>query len=226
MMTPEKLLSYELDLFKDLRPDDFSGADVLVREVSFETWQTVFDQKDTSNDLYVLISGHIVAMFLSAEGKEIIFSRFPNGGYFGELAALDGAPRSLAVVAKSESRVLVVKREFFLWMYNNIPTFHNRIVQGLINSVRALTDRQMEIATLTVEERVAGFLFRFAAERNALRQTLLTDVPTHAEIAASVGANREMVSRAVSKLNKRGLIQSSRQQLTILDADALSAYVI
>ena len=51
---------------------------------------------------------------------------------------------------------------------------------------------------------------------------IIENAPTHAEIAGSVGANREMVSRSISRLVKGGVIKSARQKIEILDPEALS----
>jgi len=223
MMRPEDLLAYDLPLFEGVRPDDLSGITLGVTEHALSPWQTVFDQDDDSYDLYFLLSGALLAVFWTDQGREIVFSRFPIGAYFGELAAFDGVPRSLAVVAKTDARVLAMKRDSFLQLFHTVPVVRDRIVQNLVDRVRMLTQRNMEMTTLSVEQRVAKYLIRLAVESEKLHENaLITDAPTHAEIAASIGANREMVSRSISKLVRRGVIKSSRQRIEILDPDALS----
>ncbi|MFG5384762.1 MULTISPECIES: Crp/Fnr family transcriptional regulator [unclassified Yoonia] len=222
-MNAEQLLSYNLPLFEGLSPADLSGINLNFSEQKLAAWQTVFDQQDPSFDLYFLLSGSILAVFWTDEGREIVFSRFPEGAYFGELAALDGIPRSLAVFAKTEARVLSLKRDSFLAMFNNVPLVRDRITQQLVARIRTLTERNMEMTTMSVEQRVGTYLLRLAAEHGKLASgAVINNAPTHAEIAGSIGANREMVSRSISKLVKRGAIKSSRQRIEILDLDALS----
>ena len=222
-MTPEKLLSYGLPLFDGVTAATLGAVPLDVSEQKLEPWQTIFDQEDDSYDLYFLLSGSLLAVFWTDQGREIVFSRFPIGAYFGELAAFDGTPRSLAVVARTEARVLAMKRQSFLQLFNDIPMIRERITHSLVARIRTLTDRNREMTTLSVEQRVASYLLRLAAEQDKLTAgAVITDAPTHAEIAGSIGANREMVSRSVSKLAKRGVIKSARQQIVILDAKALS----
>ncbi len=222
-MNAEQLLSYNLPLFEGLSPVDLSGINLNFSEQKLAAWQTVFDQQDPSFDLYFLLSGSILAVFWTDEGREIVFSRFPEGAYFGELAALDGIPRSLAVFAKTEARVLSLKRDSFLAMFNSVPLVRDRITQQLVARIRTLTERNMEMTTMSVEQRVGTYLLRLAAEHGKLASgAVINNAPTHAEIAGSIGANREMVSRSISKLVKRGAIKSSRQRIEILDLDALS----
>ncbi|MEM8536679.1 MAG: Crp/Fnr family transcriptional regulator [Pseudomonadota bacterium] len=223
-MTPEQLLSYELPLFEGLAPADFGKLSLDVTPQTLTPWQTIIDQEDDSFDLYFLLSGSLLAVFWTTQGREIVFSRFQIGAYFGELAAFDGVPRSLAVVAKTNAEVLAMKRACFLQLFNEVPVIRDRIVRNLVARVRTLTRRNMEMTTLSVEDRVRIYLLRLAAEQDKLSTGAIIDnAPTHAEIAGSVGANREMVSRSISKLAKNGIIKPARQRIEILDPEALSA---
>lgn len=222
-MTPEELLSFDLPLFADLSPEDFGDVPLGVTVQTLSPWQTIFDQDDDSFDLYFLLSGALLAVFWTTQGREIVFSRFPIGAYFGELAAFDGVPRSLAVVAKTDAKVLAMKRASFLQLFNEVPVIRERITRNLVERVRTLTRRNMEMTTLSVEDRVRTYLLRLAAEHDKLSGgAIIENAPTHAEIAGSIGANREMVSRSISKLARQGIIKSSRQRIEILDPTGLS----
>lgn len=222
-MTPETLLSYDLPLFAGVSPTELANIPLAVSEQKLAAWQTIFDQEDDSYDLYFLLSGSLLAVFWTTKGREIVFSRFPVGAYFGELAALDGTPRSLAVVAKTEARVLAMKRNSFLQLFSEVPIVRQRITHDLVARIRTLTLRNMEMTTLSVEERVGNYLLRLAAEQGKLNKgAVIEDAPTHSEIASSIGANREMVSRSISKLTKRGVIKSARQKIEIIDPEALA----
>ncbi|WP_320270575.1 Crp/Fnr family transcriptional regulator [Cognatiyoonia sp. IB215446] len=222
-MTPAQLFTYDLPLFAGLTETDLEGFDLGLSELSLQPWQTIFDQDDASNDLYFLLSGALLAVLWTSEGREIVFSRFRIGAYFGELAAFDGVPRSLAVVAKTEARVLVMKRKSFLKLFNEVPLIRERVALELVSRIRILTLRNLEMTTLTVEQRVGAYLLRLAAEHGGVTTgAVIENAPTHAEIAGSIGANREMVSRSISKFAKRGAIKSSRQRIEICDPETLT----
>lgn len=222
-MNAEKLLSYGFPLFEGLTVADLADIDIVAKEHRLAPLQTVFNQQEASFDLYFLLSGEILAVFWTSEGREIVFTRFPKGEYFGELAALDGIPRSLAVFAKTEATVISLGRDSFLQMFNQLEPVRDRIVAQLVGRIRSLTERNMEVTTMSVEQRLGNFLIRLAAEHGKLgMKTVIENAPTHAEIAGSIGANREMVSRSMSKLAKRGAIKSARQRIEILDPTILS----
>ena len=222
-MTPETLLSYKLPLFEGLTPADLAEFPLGVCERNLVPWQIIFGQDDDSHDPYFLLSGSLLAVFWTSQGREIVFSRFPEGAYFGELAAFDRKQRSLAVVAKTDATVLAMKRQTFLQLFDEVPLLRQRITLNLVDRVRTLTRRNMEMTTLSVEQRVVNYLLRLAAETGKLSHgAVIENAPTHAEIASSIGANREMVSRTISKLAKQGVIKSARQKIEILDPEALS----
>lgn len=223
-MSAEGLLRYDLPLFAGVTAADMEGLQPDYSERRFKSWQTIFNHLDDSHDVYFLRSGSLLVVYWTPEGREVIFSRFDAGTYLGELAALDGGERSLAAVARTPSSVIVLKQQSFLDIFNRIPSVRDKVVRGLVARVRNLTTRNVELAAFSVEQRVASFLTSLAMERGQLmRGGLVTNAPTHAEIAATIGANREMVSRTVTKLCRRGAIRSGRQRIEIIDPDILSA---
>ena len=222
-MTAEELLQLNLPLFAGVTQADLAQIPLSISAKTFSAWQTIFDQDDDSYDLYILLYGSIIAVMRTVDGREIVFSRFAVGEHFGEISALDGSGRSLAIVAKTEAKVLIIKRESFLRLYNEVPQIRNKITMQLVARIRRLTERNMEMTTQSVEQRVSTYLLRLAAERGKLRTgAVIENAPTHAEIAGTIGANREMVSRSISKLSKRGVIKSARQRIEVLDLNALS----
>lgn len=226
-MKADRLLAYDLPLLAGLTAADLDGAPLFVTETQLRAWQTLFNQNEASHDIYFLISGALLAVFWTQDGREIVFSRFPLGAYFGELAALDGTPRSLAVFAKTDATILSMRQESFIWLFNNIPVVRDRVVRQLVGRIRNLTERSMEMTTLSVEQRVATYLLRLAAEYGMLAKgAVIENAPTHAEIAGTIGANREMVSRSISKLTKRGAIRAARQRIEILAPEILSENLI
>ncbi len=222
-MTPEKLLSYDLSLFKGMKPADFDGVPIEISEQRLDAGQKVFDQEEMSFDVHFLLSGALLAVFWTDQGREIVFTRFPVGSHFGELTAFDGSTRSLAVIAKTKTTLLVMKRETFLCLFASNAVVRERVTKGLVAKIRDLTARNMERTTMSVQERVRMYLLRLAVEHNKLTAGgLIENAPTHSEIAGSIGANREMVSRSISRLAKNGVIRAARQKIEILDPDALA----
>jgi CRP/FNR family transcriptional regulator, cyclic AMP receptor protein len=223
-VTIAALLAHDLPLFEGLTPQDFAGIEVPFAERRLRPWEILFHQNDQSRDVHFLLSGTLLALFWTADGREIIFTRFPIGAHFGELAALDDGDRSLAVVARSEVVVLTMSAQTFKTLFDQVPVLRWRITQSLVARIRALTAKNLELTTYSVEQRVASYLLGLAVDRDQLQAGgRIDDAPTHAEIAATIGSNREMVSRVMSGLAKKGAIKASRKRIELIDPKVLAA---
>lgn len=184
--------------------------------------QTILGQNDLSGDVHFLAQGRLLAVYWTEDGREIIFSAIPKGGYFGELTALDPGPRSLCVYARTAAELATMPAKTFRSLIDDSPGFRNTILTDLVARIRILTERNCQLIAFSVPDRVKAFILRRAAEENRLTANArLTAFPTHAEIAAQIGANREAVSRALSALAQSGIIATRRGSLTILDPDGL-----
>ena len=184
--------------------------------------QTVFERDDTSCSVYLVHSGSLVAVFLDSGGRELTFGRIPAGAYFGELSAIDGQRRSLTVYGVEDTELSILSQDAFLSLVEALPQVRQRVMQKLASLVRVLTDRSYQQTAMSVDSRLRTYLVQLALQNNAMRDgAVIYGVPTHAEIANTIGANREAVSRAVSKLKKAKVIDAGRQRIQILQADVL-----
>lgn len=225
-MTVGKLLKYNIPLFEGVSSSALEACNLVWNEQSFSSGQTLFTQNDKTNDVYFLLSGLLNAVYFTQEGREIIFTRFPIGSYLGELSAIDSGARSLAVYARSPSRLLCMKQASFISLIDQVPQIRERLMCDMAARIRYLTEKTLELTTLTIQQRVCSYLIRLALETNCLRPNgMIEKAPTHAEIAGSIGANREMVSRTMARLSKEKIIETARQKIKILDPKALEKSV-
>ena len=222
MIKATQLNDLKIDLFKDI-PDSELGDLIIDGQVqTFNAGQTIFNQEETSKDVYFLIEGTVLAIFWTEDGKEIVFSRMEPGTYLGELAALDNGERSLAVYARAKTTAFIVKQDSFLALLRTSQTVRNRIINDLVQKIRDLTERNYQLSTFSVEQRLRSYLVRLALQAQQLIPNgMLSNAPTHAEIASTIGANREAVSRTMAILGKAGILESSRKKIMIIDPNQL-----
>ena len=184
--------------------------------------QIVFNQDDTSGEVYFLRSGLLLALYLDQDGRELIFTRLNTHGYFGEISAIDGGKRSLSVYAKTASCLIVVKRQAFLKLLEMIPLVRQRVMIDMAERIRRLTRHSYQLTSQSVDKRLKAYVARMALESGMFKPNgQLAKFPTHAEIASSIGASREEVSRSISALKHAGILEAGRQKLTILQPNAL-----
>ena len=142
--------------------------------------------------------------------------------YFGEIVTLDGGSRSATVSALTEAEVAAISANTFRALVADNPVISSALISDLIGRIRRLTERNYENIALRIKHRVQLELLRLANRDGVLHDGgVLTPAPTHAQIAARVGANREAVTLEFSVLAKRGFIKANRQSITFLDAEGL-----
>ena len=176
---------------------------------------TVFiTEGDSSDAVFVILSGKVKAFVSDAEGHELILNTQGPGDYVGEMA-LDGKPRSASVVTLEPSTFSVVQREPLLGAIRKNPDFALDMIGKVIERAREATDNVKNLALLDVYGRVARLLLNMAVESEADGKLRIPDKITQQEIAERVGASRDMVSRIFRDLTVGGYISVDNRIVTI-----------
>lgn len=204
----------------------FAGIDpnLLPRKAArrFAAGQQVYQREDPGTEVFFLREGQLLAAYLTEDGREIVFGQIQPGHHFGEIAALDGGPRSLAIYARTAAECFVLTAAEFRGLIDSQPLVRQRVLEHLASLVRRLTARAWEGSALTVAERVQGHLAALALAKGVFKPGgVVENAPTHADLAASLGVNREAVSRAMSALARQGAISGGRGRIVILQPDLL-----
>src|SRR5690606_28833258 len=95
-------------------------------------------------------------------GREITLDDVAAGGHFGDLAAIDGEPRSASVMALEDTVIAALSRERFLQLLSENFNFTLRLLRSLTRIIRSSTDRIMDLSTLAANNRVQADLLRLA----------------------------------------------------------------
>jgi CRP-like cAMP-binding protein len=156
--------------------------------------------------------------------QDLIFSDMEAGSFFGELAALDGGPRSLSVFAVNDSTVAKMPSAVFVeTMFTHRP-LGEAVVATLVARNRAMTRRVGELGALDVRSRVHAELLRLARpDREDPKRAIILSPPNQSELASRINTRRETVSREINAMEREGLIERRRGAIVIHDALRLSA---
>ncbi|MDH5263948.1 MAG: Crp/Fnr family transcriptional regulator [Betaproteobacteria bacterium] len=174
---------------------------------------TVFiTEGDSSDSVFVILSGKVKAFVSDAEGHELILNTQGPGDYVGEMA-LDGKPRSASVVTLEPSTFSVVQREPLRDAIRRNPDFALVMIAKVIERAREATDNVKNLALLDVYGRVARLLLNMAVEADG--KLRIPEKITQQEIAERVGASRDMVSRIFRDLTVGGYITVENRIITI-----------
>lgn len=175
-----------------------------------------------ANDVYVMLDGAVSVSLVSAQGRETVLRAIGKGEMFGELAAIDGEPRSADVIAIENSTLLVIPGAAFTALIGTEPVLSLWLARYLAQQVRYLTNRIYELSTMGVGPRLQAELLRLAGNPDGSGRAVIGRIPTQAELAARIGTNRETVTREFSVLLKEGLVVREGRRIVVPSVDRLS----
>ena len=176
---------------------------------SWPSGATLFQRGDDGNQMIALASGRIKLSLLTPQGKELTLRHVEPGMILGEMAILDGEPRSADATATMSSKGYVIRKSDFQSLLSTYPQAANSIIAYLCNRLRDTTEQLETIALYDIDSRVARFLMA------ALRQLHGDELPDSAnlqlflsqsEIASILGASRPKINRAIMALEDAGAI--------------------
>ena len=213
-------------LFGPLGPDERAK---LARACAWRTYRNheqIFDRLDTGRDVFFVASGKARIVNYSFSGREISFTDLGPGDFFGELAAIDGQPRSASVVTVGETLVAAMPAGVFSRVVSEHPDIAMAMIGHLAGMVRRATERIMELSTVGANNRVHAELLRLAATAGEdVNAAVISPIPTHSDIASRVSTTRETVARVLSELNRDGLVKRRGDRLLIADLARLEDMV-
>ena len=221
--TPRSLSG--IDLFAPL---DQAALQVLERRCSWRHWaagEQIIDRETLSNDVYFVVAGLARVVDYSDSGhREVVFDEIGPGGYFGELAAIDGEPRSAHIVAVEGTVTAALTADAFVDVLFRHREAGLALMRRLTEVVRNATTRIMDLSTLPVHRRIYFELLRQAKTGGGRppNTAAIHPVPVHGDIAARVSTTRETVARVLSELAHRGLVRREHDMLLICDLRMLT----
>lgn len=199
--------------------DDAALADLARRFVVRErpAGFVLVAQDEPGDTLHVLESGRARVVRAGEGGRDVTLAHIHAGDLFGEMAVLDGRPRSASVVALTPVRVLVLGRDALVEHVNAHPTTAFRLLAEMARRLRRANEVIADLALCEVEVRLARTLVALAREDGVETPEglLLRARPTQAELASMVGTCRETVSRQVAAWQRRGWIALRGQHLAL-----------
>ena len=176
--------------------------------------------RDETNDVFFVLDGRLQVKNFSSSGREFIYSEISAGDLFGEFSALDGMPRAASVIAIEDLFVARMKSHDFLSLLRSDFDLTLRLLRVLTGKARGLSDRLLEVIVLSARDRVRFELSRLAMKGVRVGPSVaIRPAPTHYELAARVGSQREAVTRELNWLELSGYLRLSRKEIVIVDID-------
>ena len=191
----------------------------------FRRGEVLFHEGDPGDALFVVASGAVKVVVPSEEGEEAILVTLRRGDFLGELALLDGAPRSASAIALESTEALALPRDQFRALVAAEPAIRDALLTALAAELRRLTTHVAELHFLDLTGRLAARLTRLAEEHGERQANgaIRLDAPlTQSDLAAMIGATRQSVNKLLGEFEDAGLLRMDRDSILVPDVVKLS----
>ena len=216
-------LLQKVPTFARLTDDQLALLARSVGTQTFERDEAIFHQGSMGSTLYIIVRGQVRIYTINEAGQELTVRMLRTGEFFGELALLDGQPRSASVEARCPTIALTLHRSTFLHILNDYPSIAASVLEAMAARLRMTTVYAEQMANLPAPQRVVRQLLELAtcygiADGGAIRIDLHL---TQDDLASLSGTTRETVNRVLSNLRDLGLIRVERARVSVLKMQQL-----
>ena len=220
----------DIELFRSLDDEALGLVSSLVKWKRYQEGIEIIPYMSENDEVYFIASGGVRVTIFSFSGKEISYQELGPGKMFGELSAIDQAPRTANVIALEPALIGIISGADYWGLIDRYPSVAAATMKRLASMIRFLVDRVYQYGALDVKDRIRMEVLRLARENMSNEDTAdITNFPTHQEIANRVNTHREAVTRELNELTRMGLIEQHRRLLTVKTVagltELLSEYV-
>jgi CRP/FNR family transcriptional regulator, cyclic AMP receptor protein len=181
----------------------------------------IFAKGDPGTGLMGVLAGAVKISVPSADGRDIVLTIMHEGDIFGEIALLDGHPRTADATAMTDCELMVIERRDFLPFLRSQPDLAIKIIEILCSRLRRTTEQVQDVTFLNLPTRLAKVLFRLTADAERPGSAPKVTI-TQREISQIVGRSRESTNKQLRAWAKHGLIRLERGAVTVLRRDRLA----
>ncbi|WP_181708251.1 Crp/Fnr family transcriptional regulator [Chthonobacter rhizosphaerae] len=199
------------DVFAGLGEDTLAAIADLCVSRTLADGETLFLKGDPGDALFCVRRGRILIIASTAGGKQLILNVLGSGDVFGEIALLDGRPRTADAVAGEPTEVLMIRRADFKDLLRRQPEIAVRLIELLCARLRWTSDRMEEASLLALPSRLARRLLKLAEDFGDEIEI------SQEELAILVGSARETVNRQLQVWRRTGAVELGRSRVRIVD---------
>jgi CRP-like cAMP-binding protein len=212
-------------LFRGLSPATLEQIARLCVRRTYERNAVIFSQSDPGDALYGVVTGRVRISASSAAGREVFLNIMEPGDTFGEIALLDGRPRTAGASATVPSEILIVTREQFLGLMAREPQLADHLLRLLCARLRWVSGFAEESALLPVPARLARRLLSLGKLHGHETRAGIELKVSQDEMARFLGLSRQIVNQYLQTWKAQRWVDLGRGRIMILDSRALEAVV-
>jgi CRP/FNR family transcriptional regulator, cyclic AMP receptor protein len=208
--------------FKELEPEliDQVASHAITRVVKAGT--VIYGKGDPGDSLFAVITGTVQISVPSVEGKDTVFAQLAAGEIVGEIALLDGRPRSADVAAVTDCELMVINRRDFVPLIHDHPELAFRLIDILCEKLRRTNDQVERVTFLDLPTRLAKVLIELAEAGEASAEGRRISI-TQRAIGQMIGMSRESINKQLRNWEERNWVRLERGSIVVVALDKLTA---
>jgi CRP/FNR family transcriptional regulator, cyclic AMP receptor protein len=191
----------------------------------YEPNEDIVRKGEPGDCLYGILSGRVRIYSTSPEGSEITLNVQEPGELFGEIALLDGSPRTASVAAIGHTDLLRIHRDHFLPYIKANPDLLLAMLQLLCQRLRWTGSIIEDTAFLALPARLAKRLLLLAEHYRGVEGQDITIPLSQHNLGSMVGAGRESTNKQLALWRAAGIVETVRGGIVIHNCEALRALV-
>jgi len=201
----------QVPMLAAVEPGVLRKAGSSAQVVSLPAGQTVFEPGSACRNYIVVLDGSVKVRMLAASGREIVLYRVTGGEtcVLTTSCLIQGTDYDAEAVTETPVTALLIPKAAFDDMMNDSGPFRRFIFSSFSTRLNELLGLVNEVAFGHIDKRLAAWLLARATGGQV--------EVTHQAIAAELGTAREVVSRLLKELERRGLVALTRGEITITD---------
>jgi len=219
---PDKLaLLRNHSLFGRLPPAAIEHLGSYMKRRTLPRGAAIFAKGDPGTGLMGVLAGSVKISVPSADGRDIVLNIIHEGEVFGEIALLDGRPRTADATAMTDCELMVIERRDFIPFVRSQPDLAIKIIETLCARLRQTSEQVQDVTFLNLPTRLAKALLRLAADAEGAAPARKVTI-TQREISQIIGRSRESTNKQLRNWAKHEWIRLERGAVTVLRRDKLA----
>ena len=206
--------------FADLAPEAFEQLCRYAKHSTLKRGASICSKGDPGNSLIAVITGTVKISVSSANGRSAILNLIGPGEIFGEIAVLDGQPRTADATANTNCEIFVIDRREFIPFVRSQPALAMKFIELLCTRLRRTSDQVEQIILQNLPGRLASALIRLTEKHKAEPQGRTIAV-TQQEISEMVGMTRESVNKQLRAWAAHNWVRLEHGAIVVLNVEML-----
>ncbi len=227
-MTPtlrvdKRSLLAKVSMFSPLGPPELDRLAQITVVKRLRGREILFRKGDDGSQAYVIISGRLKISSAAEDGKETVLRIMDPGEVVGEMALLDGDPRSATATALEPCELLVIQRRDLIPFLERHPRTAIKLLESQVARVRAQSAQLEDRVFLNLQSRLAKKLLALSDNYGVERPDGITiDLKlSQGDLGEMVGTSRESINKQLRAWVEDGVVKSEKGYITIRNLDAL-----